>query len=45
MKIGNKEYESVIVTNKDNEPVAIIDDIHIVEKNNYKVIFEEKAGD
>ncbi len=42
MKIGNKEYESVIVVNKDGEPVAVIDDVHVVEKGDYKVIFEEK---
>ena len=35
MKIGNKEYESAIVVNKDNEPVAVIDDMHIVEKDGY----------
>lgn len=44
MKIGNKEYESAIIVNKDNEPVAVIDDMHIVEKDGYKVIFEEKEN-
>ncbi len=33
--IGKKEYESAIVINKDNEPVAVID----------KVIFEKKENE
>ena len=40
MKIGDKEFSSITVVNKDNEPVAIIDDSHIVEKDGYKVILE-----
>lgn len=40
MKIKEDYFESIIVTNSDNEPIAIITDDEIVEKDGYKVIIE-----
>lgn len=40
MKIGEENFESIIVTNSDNEVIAIVTDEEIVEVENYKVILE-----
>jgi hypothetical protein len=40
MIIGEDYFESIIVTNSDDEPIAIITDEEIVEKDGYKVIIE-----
>ena len=40
MEISKKEIESIIVTNSDNEVIAVITDDEIIEKEGYKVILE-----
>mgnify|MGYP000946986124 CR=1 FL=1 len=40
MEVGDKELESIIITNSDSEVIAIITDKEIVEYEGYKVILE-----
>lgn len=40
MNVGNKEIESIVVVNKNDEVIAIISDKEIVENKDYKVIIE-----
>jgi len=40
MKIKDKNFESIVVTNLKNEVVAIISDNEIVEYEDYKVILQ-----
>jgi len=40
VEISKKEIESIIVTNSDNEVIAVITDDEIIEKEGYKVILE-----
>jgi hypothetical protein len=37
---GKIEIESIVVVNPNDEPVAIIDEENVVEKDGYKVIIE-----
>ena len=41
MTISGKEYDSIIVTTKDNEVIALVSDDEIVESNNVKIILDE----
>jgi hypothetical protein len=38
MKIGDKEFKEIIVTTKDDELIALINDENIVEEKDFKVI-------
>lgn len=37
MRIGNKEYKEIVITGEDDEVIASITDIDIIEKDGYTV--------
>ena len=41
MTISGKEYDSIIITTKDNEVIALVSDDEIVESGNVKIILDE----
>ena len=41
MKIGDKEYRRVIIVNKNDEVLALIEDGKIVEKSDIRCILED----
>lgn len=41
MTIAGKEYDSIIITTKDGEVIALVSDDEIVESNNVKIILDE----
>ena len=42
MVIGNKEYEQVIITDNENNVLAIITDENIIEEDSCKVVMIRK---
>ena len=42
MKIGNKKYDQIIITDKESNLLAMITDEDIIEENDCKVLFEPR---
>jgi len=44
MKIGDKEYEQIIVTDKKGHVLAVISDTEVIESDDANVILDEKLA-
>lgn len=42
MIIAGKEYDSVVITGKENEVLAVVSDTEIIEKNGTHVLIQSK---